>query len=1403
MSTKLRQTVIITAFLCLSAILVWQSGPEKPASLAAESPSSSISRTNAAVLPRGVGKPAVSKDGLPLEISAGRLREQIRSASDADGSFRQVSVYETTFKYPLLRVEQRLQPTSTGQENVISQTVMVADHLLVRALPGLNAAQLSQRLAAITQGVRPLRQSSDLYIVKLRDASARGFDIAVGQLSKSKDVLAYAEPDYVVHHCAAPVIPNDPSFSQQWHLNNTGQTGGTANADVDAPEAWSVTTGSPLITVAVIDTGMDLTHPDLAANLWTNPGESGDGKETDGLDNDANGYIDDVHGWNFVAQTNSPNDDNGHGSHTGGLVGAVGGNAVGVSGVSQTVRLMPLKFLSASGSGANSDAIEAIEYATQKNVLLTSNSWGGSGFSQAMLDAIQNANAAGIGFVAAAGNSGVSNDLYPEYPTNFEVPNVIAVAATDHADTLTWFSNFGRNTVHLGAPGLQVYSTTMSGGYENNSGTSMAAPLVSGAAALLKAANPTLSFAQIKSMIIRQVDAKPSLQDKTISGGRLNVAKALVPATGPLLTSSALLIDDDSSHGAVGNADSIASPGETVNAVITVQNIGAFESAAVQGVLSLKTPTAGVTLLQTNASYGTLTADASAANAAAPFVIQISPGFAPADVALTLTLTDDQSRTWSLDVTLRVRTVAIISGTVTKVTGGVAFEGAQVTLVGPETHTVTTAADGTYSISVTNGTYAIQATATGYVPSSKITRTVPPAASSVDFALGYSAQNLTPTSLTQTLAEGATSTQTITIQNTGDQPLTYTIQEIPPPEPGASSLEVLHPLAPPSTPTPAYLSTAPARSLPAPRVQSFDASDNTATALPFRDGFEDGLWGRWFTGWGNGTREVVSNTAGTGSKSFHFHFDGPDDHFTGIHQIFPFGTQPGYVSFWTRPGAEDSATSYMVLLDLYLVFDNSGLHYEIADFIWFFANSNGRFYLNDNVGGNQAVQYTEGAWYHVEFRNVSWATKTFDYWVNGQLIQAGVPFRNPTLASGMAYALTYNYLSNTDMGLDDVKFQRDELGWINVSSKQGSVPPGGTATITATFDARAQLAGNYAGSLRVITNDPVTASSDIAVSLTVTPTPNATPVVASQSLTLGFGLSETITLSGSDADNDPLRYQITTLPASGTLYQTSDGITLGNAITNTPTVISDPLHRVIFKPATGGSGSPYASFQYIVTDPKISSATATIEIHVLDGPLLTISPGGSSSTTPLNVLLKCTDSLAEIRFTTNGSDPMSHGYSAFSAASLRVDHTLTLRAIAIRDGRTSALQEHTYIIADSDNNGLPDWWESQHSGLLLATTIDPNDDHDHDGLSNQEEFIFGSNPEQSDPPRQTHAINNSPPSLTWPSVLGRLYTIESSLDLDTWSIVDGPRLGTGGTMSYQSTTAVSAPRFYRMKVTLP
>jgi len=1328
----------------------------------------------------------------PKEVTEGRLLEQKRTVLDAEGQFQEVSVYETNFKYPLLRVEKQMQREATGQETVLAQRVMVADHLLVRSRAGLSKGQMLGPLSPWVSSVRRSIVGKERYLLKLSDDSVAGYDAALRALKKLPDLLLYAEPDYIVHHCAAPVIPNDSAFAGQWHLHNTGQSGGTADADVDAPEAWSVTTGSAGITVAVIDTGIDLTHPDLVANLWVNPGESGSGNETDGIDNDANGYIDDVRGWNFVTHTNSPHDDNGHGSHTGGLVGAVGGNLIGVSGVCPNIRLMPLKFLSASGSGSNSDAIEAIDYATAKGMLLTSNSWGGSGFSQAMLEAIQDAESAGIGFIAAAGNSGLSNDLYADYPASFAVPNLISVAATDDDDTLTWFSNFGQNTVHLGAPGLQVYSTTMNGGYAYNSGTSMAAPQVSGAAALLKAANAALSFSQIKAMLISQVDAKPSLLTKTQSGGRLNAAGALIPATMPLLRLGTLTV----------NGDGIASPGETVQVIISTANIGAFEAANVQGVLALKNITPDITLLSSSAGYGSVSAGSSATHLATPFEIAIAPTFTPTDLPLTLTLTDDQSRVWVLNVTLKIRTVTTISGTVTKVTGSLPFAGATVTLTGPETQTLSTDVSGFYTATVTNGSYNIQAAAAGYAPSAIITRSVPPAASNVNFALGYSAKAITPSSLSVTLAEGVSSTQSITIENTGDQALTYTIQEVPAAESVAAQLQPMRPLSPPSAPTPTFLTDLPAHSLLGPISRTRDASDYTATTLPFRDGFEDGLWGRWFTSWGAGTREVVSNTAGTGSKSFHFHFDGPDDHFTGIHQIFPSGTQPGYVSFWTRPGAEDSATSYMVLLDLYYVFDASGLRAEIADFIWFFANTNGRFYLNDNSGGNQSIQYTEGDWYHIEFRNMSWVTKTFDYWVNGQLIQSQVPFRNPNLVSGMAYALTYNYFGDSDMGLDDVKFQSDELPWLSLASKQGSIPPGGSATITATFSAANVPAGSYTGGLRVSTNDPNAAITTLPVQLTVTAVPNAVPLSSGQTHTLGYSLNQTITLTGSDADNDPLRFQIISLPSRGSLYQTSNGSSLGSLITNTPTVISDAQHRVIFQPDAETNGSPYASFSYHVSDPKLNSAPATIMLNVLDWPLLSLSPPGSTSASPVDVTFNCTDPAAQIRFTLDGSPPATGSPLIVSSSSLRLDHSLTVKAFASKGTHSSPIQTYLFTIIDADSNGLPDWWEAQYPALISGTGISLIEDTDHDGINNRDEFILGTNPQLSDS-FQPHLQITSTPAISWPSQSGRVYQIQVTSDLDLWTPLGPARLGTGSIMNYQSLTPVLPPQFYRLEVTLP
>ncbi len=256
---------------------------------------------------------------------------------------------------------------------------------------------------------------------------------------------------------AIDTLPNDPLFGQLWGLNNTGQTvkssTGSADADIDAPEAWSTTTGSSSVVVAVIDSGVDWHHPDLAANIWTNPGESCAGCASDGIDNDGNGYVDDVHGWDFVNNDNDPFDDNGHGTHVAGTIGASGSNGVGIAGVNWNVQIMPLKFIGANGQGTADDAVRAILYATRMGAVASNNSWGGEEFSQALEDAIADADAHGSLFVAAAGNSGKNTDTTPDYPSGFDLPNVITVGATDQNDVRAWFSNYGKQSVDLAAPG--------------------------------------------------------------------------------------------------------------------------------------------------------------------------------------------------------------------------------------------------------------------------------------------------------------------------------------------------------------------------------------------------------------------------------------------------------------------------------------------------------------------------------------------------------------------------------------------------------------------------------------------------------------------------------------------------------------------------------------------------------------------------------------------------------------------------------------------------------------------------------------------------------------------------------------------------------------------------------------
>ncbi len=335
--------------------------------------------------------------------------------------------------------------------------------------------------------------------------------------------VEYAEPDYIVRPLAAP---NDQFIGLQWGVNNTGQSvngvTGTPDADIDGFEAWDVRTSAANIIVAVIDSGVQWSHPDLDGNIWVN----GDEIAGNGIDDDGNGYVDDVRGWDFFDNDNNPDDTDGHGTHCAGTVGAEGNNGIGVAGVAWDVQIMPLRFIGPFG-GSTSDAIEAVNYAVANGAKISNNSWGGGGFNTALRDAIANAGANDHLFVAAAGNNGANADQSPSYPAAYPNDNIISVAATDSRDRLASFSNYGVNSVDLGAPGVTIASTYSGSGYVYLSGTSMASPHVAGAAAVLWAENPTWTYAQVRDRLYATVRPTSAMNGTTATGGVLNLQAAL------------------------------------------------------------------------------------------------------------------------------------------------------------------------------------------------------------------------------------------------------------------------------------------------------------------------------------------------------------------------------------------------------------------------------------------------------------------------------------------------------------------------------------------------------------------------------------------------------------------------------------------------------------------------------------------------------------------------------------------------------------------------------------------------------------------------------------------------------------------------------------------------------------
>ena len=344
---------------------------------------------------------------------------------------------------------------------------------------------------------------------------------ALKQFNKTNGIL-YAQPNYEVQ--ITSTIPNDSRFSELWGMHNTGQNGGTPGADIDAARAWDFATGSRQIVVAVIDTGVDYTHPDLAPNMWVNPGEI----PGNGIDDDGNGYIDDVYGYDFYNDDGNPMDDHYHGTHCAGTIGAVGNNGQGVAGVCWNVKIMAIKFLNSNGSGTTEGAVSAIEYSILMGAKLSSNSWGSDSDDPALKDAINAAGAAGMLFISAAGNYGSNNDIYPFYPASYDCPSLVAVAATDRYDNRSSFSNYGLTSVDLGAPGSDILSCQPGNSYQYLNGTSMATPHVAGASALIWSINPMLTSNEVKDILLRSVDKIPSLNGKCVSQGRLNLYKAVL-----------------------------------------------------------------------------------------------------------------------------------------------------------------------------------------------------------------------------------------------------------------------------------------------------------------------------------------------------------------------------------------------------------------------------------------------------------------------------------------------------------------------------------------------------------------------------------------------------------------------------------------------------------------------------------------------------------------------------------------------------------------------------------------------------------------------------------------------------------------------------------------------------------
>ncbi len=723
--------------------------------------------------PPDLGQPmTISENTMVVDPAAAKflsdaelLEESESPVPEAPGQVMRSELFRTTFKYPLVRRDRVFQTSANDREEdvLLSESVAVAEHVLMRFPDSMNAAAIEAWCRGQDYDVRGRLKTSPIFRVGPRgrvtlqttSTLLERFRSASARWIRGAGAPPLAEPDYLVF---PSTIPDDSGFPSQWGLQNDD------DHDIDAPEAWETSTGSRSVLVGVLDTGVDATHPDLRDNIWINPGEIPD----DGIDNDGNGFIDDVSGWDFYSEDNMPADSNGHGTRAAGILGAIGNNGLGVAGVCWEVSIVPIRFV--GDAGPISDAIDSINYATLLGVDLTSNSWRHftvldqqSLFLQA---AIALAGDADSLFVAGSGNENRNIDAQPVFPASYTLPNIITVGATAQSDIRASFSNYGPVSVDLAAPGVSILTTTPSESYINFSGTSAATPFVAGSAALLRSIVPDLPALEAKRFLLENVDPISNLAPTTVSGGRLNVANAVES-----LTEHSISIDVSALTITSGNEDPYLNPGEDGHFEVTIRNTSLVTIPLVD--ISIE-PDGDYPV--TLGSYP-LSVENLASGAAVVLTVPVNANAeapTPLPASFTATFTDTKENLWTTPLALDVYTTSTLSGRVTSENDDTPLAGAEVRYDGTVSGNILTDDLGHYTILVPDGDYQLAARHAGFLPSTGQLFTVPPSHEEVNFVLSVPDLRPVPEQIVENMPSSTSRTVSIHLENFGTETISWT-----------------------------------------------------------------------------------------------------------------------------------------------------------------------------------------------------------------------------------------------------------------------------------------------------------------------------------------------------------------------------------------------------------------------------------------------------------------------------------------------------------------------------------------------------------------------------------------------------------------------------------------------------